>query len=1267
MKWLRLSLLLLVVAVVLAGLAAVVWRDRLLGAGADALRALVEREASAALDTPLRIDGLQLTLVPIGLTADALVLGADGAVGEVRQISAHLLPRTSLRQRRPVVEVEVGALRLDLPAFLDALPPPRDEEPVVLPAFRVRRLRVRDVEVQVTPDPFALRVVADEVRGQASAGTLGRLRFSAEALGARAQRGDHTLVFEALAARGGETARGWRLTGATLRADGIALRGTPEAGGLRLDGTLELEQLAFVADPLAELRGSAAIDGMLEGALDEATLRATVQVANLALAERQLGDLEATARADREQVQLENARLRGLGGEVEANGTLALDDALEFQGAARWTGIDTQRAAALLPAEAPVLASDGAVELSGSLDPLHVVARGDGRFVPTGAAAITWRGSGDYAPELWSVDVEVEQGSGNRAAVQARVTNDQRLTGDARLQIGDPDALRGVLPIESLPNVRGTASATARLSGTLTAPLVDGEVNARDLVYHGVRVSSATGRFSADRQHLRSDAIRVAIAGGEATLRGAVALDTTSENAWSLSAARIDGALLVALAHDFGGVNLPIAGGTLTAEASGNGPWPRIRLDGNASLEKFWLGRERVDRAAVTLRAAAGRWSGEATIGNRADQQLAIRGEGAIGGALDVTATGDWQLTSLKAGEKAEMGGSVHLAAALRGAPAALDGSVELSTESLVLGGRPLGALRLNAQAQRGRWSGELTMLEGAFTARGEVRPGPGMPFSVDGAWRDADFAHLISDKTEAHIDSSGTIQVRGRLDDARNAEINVDVPRLRIVQGDHTVAAQQPLRLSCRRGLCTLAPLTWSGGSGSLVVAGEFGFDGRVKLTMDGDGTVELLELIGDPVESATGRFRVNAVVTNGAGGLRTSGMLTLERAGIDVGLPVAVTRTDGRLTLDGTRIRIDELGGRVGTGTFRIGGVIDLLQGPEITWQLIDVGAVPMPSLEMEVSGKGTFDGSWDAPRLAGELLIHRMLYDRDINLTDFLPSFNRALARAPRPPGARDLILDLRIKAPAQLFVENNLARIEGRADLHVTGTANHPVLSGRVEALDGQVTFRSREFELLGATADFRPDLGLAAALNISAESIIETRDATYTVGIQVTGTTENPRVTLSSDDPSLSQTDIATLITVGRTTSQLRGTGGGFTAWDALGFIPRDLTAGVEGQAKQFLPIDRIEFESVYSRTTGNFEPQIKIGKDLSDNLAVSVGQTFGISSRTSVEAEYRLGPRVSIPLMWESQTETEAGAFGGGVRVRYEFWRVTPFTLLGGQ
>ena len=255
-----------------------------------------------------------------------------------------------------------------------------------------------------------------------------------------------------------------------------------------------------------------------------------------------------------------------------------------------------------------------------------------------------------------------------------------------------------------------------------------------------------------------------------------------------------------------------------------------------------------------------------------------------------------------------------------------------------------------------------------------------------------------------------------------------------------------------------------------------------------------------------------------------------------------------------------------------------------------------------------------------------------------------------------------LALIVDAPGELYVENNLTRMEARAHLSLNGTVAHPVLDGRIEALDGEIYLRGRTFDLLGATVDFRPDLGTAAALNISAESLIDTPDATYVVGVRVTGTTLEPRVTLTSDDPSLSQTDIAALVAFGRTTTQMRQNGGGFSITGALG---NQVGSLLGGEAEKVLPLDRIEFEPTFSTTTGAFEPQLLLGKNITEDLAASVGQTFGVSSRTRVEISYRLGPRVSVLGSWESQTETEAGAFAGGFRLRYEFWHLTPFTLLG--
>jgi translocation and assembly module TamB len=523
----------------------------------------------------------------------------------------------------------------------------------------------------------------------------------------------------------------------------------------------------------------------------------------------------------------------------------------------------------------------------------------------------------------------------------------------------------------------------------------------------------------------------------------------------------------------------------------------------------------------------------------------------------------------------------------------------------------------------------------------------------------------MLAPDADTIIESTGTLQMSAPVASLDQLDGTVRIDRLRLVNGPYTLATARAPQLTCRRGACRLEGLELSGPNTEVTVGGTFG-GGAVRIAIDAKGDLRLLELAVETIESARGEFVMNAEVRRAGGAWSIDGELRLDKAALDLGGPVGITRTTARLVFSRTSVRISELSGRMGTGTFAVTGAVDLLSGPDLGWMLTDVGAVLIPSLEAEASGRGSLTGTWQGLRLAGDITVSRMLYDRDIELVDFLPSLNRALANAPRPPSGRQLELDLHVVAPGELYVENNVARIEARADLRLTGTAQRPVLAGRVEALDGDVIVRGRTFELTGATADFRPDLGLAAALNIGAESTIDTPDATYVVGVRVTGTTTDPRIALSSDDPALSQTDIGTLIAVGQTTSQMReGGGAGFSIYDALGMVPKQVTEPIQRGATKILPIDRISFESVYSRTSGTFQPQLKLGKDLTDELAVAIGQTFGVESRTIAEADYRLSPRVFIPLSWESQTENQEGAFGAGVKLRYEFWRVTPYTLLG--
>lgn len=1267
MKWLRLLVRVLLAAAALLVLAALIVLGPLREWTADLARRGAERELGAALQAPVTIGALRVTLLPPRVEADTVVLGPDGSLARAGHVAVRLLPRTSLRQLRPVVEAAVEDVFVDVPRWAALLERAQPGPPAALPPFRLRALHVSRVNLRLSPEPEPLDLALGAVRGMLKASALGRLRFGADARELLLSRRGAVLPLEHARLRGGEAADGWRLTALEVAGDGIELvSGAAGSDRLPVRGRVALRRLAFASDVFERMGGDAEIDAALIGSLETPAAGGTVRVADWTVDGEPIGDVSVTAEWNRQRLAVSSARLHALGGDAEASGDLAMAAPFAYGARLRWASLDGRRVARLSPQAIKPFTASGTAELSGTLEPPTVRADGTGTFSgAAGATPIEWRGSGSYRAGAGSGEIDATQADANTLRANLDIAAGGALSGSLAAAVANPTALGAFLPIESAPSVSGALSASAEVSGRLDDPHLSGQLTGRNLALLGMRIDRLGGAFTLDRTALHTPGISAELWQGSVTGSGAVAFDALGDNDWRIRAVDIPGDALVAVVQGLTGSLPPIGRGTLAVEVSGRGPWPRVQIDGRATLAQFWLGREWIERAAVDGSASWPRWQVTGELRNRAGQTLALRGSGAVldDVTLDAHSAG-WELTAQRRGELTETGGTLTLDAALRGPPRALSGHAALRARELVLGGRRVGGVDIDATAAGGRWQVTASLLDGAARLRGQLTPDPGWPFAVDGEWSATNYAPLFGGGADLRIVSAGTLQLVGRLAALDQLDATVRLQSLGLEHGPYGLATERPALLACRRGACVLDELALRGPDTELRARATFTSSGAVHVTLTGEGDLRVLEL-SSAVESARGRFAVDAEIRRDGGRWDLSGQMTVADAGLDVGAPVVITRANGRLTLAGTTVRVDQLAGRMGTGDFAIGGALDLSHGPDLTWTLTNVGTELMPSLEVELSGRGVLDGSWERMRVSGEIDITRLLYDRNVELSDFLPRLNRALAPPPPRPGARTVDLDLHVVAPGDLYVENNVARIEGRADLRITGTAARPLLEGRIEALDGTVTFRDRTFDLESATIDFRPDLGLVAALNISAESTIETPDATYLVDIRVTGTTAEPRVALTSDDPSLSQTDIATLIAVGKTTAQLREGGGEFTI-DALALMPGPVSQGLQRGTKQILPIDRVSFESTYSRTTGAFEPQIKLGKDLTDSLAVSVAQTFGVESRTTVLADYRLSQRVFLQTSWESETSTQAGAFAGGVKVRYEFWRVTPFTLLGG-
>ena len=135
-----------------------------------------------------------------------------------------------------------------------------------------------------------------------------------------------------------------------------------------------------------------------------------------------------------------------------------------------------------------------------------------------------------------------------------------------------------------------------------------------------------------------------------------------------------------------------------------------------------------------------------------------------------------------------------------------------------------------------------------------------------------------------------------------------------------------------------------------------------------------------------------------------------------------------------------------------------------------------------------------------------------------SELLAASATALELQPRAGGG--LRYDVKVHAPGTLKIDNNLATLQARADLHAAGHRPPPVVLGRAEIDRGRVYFQGNTYVIRRGTIDFANPQKIDPLFDIEAE----TRVRSYRVTLKVNGTLERVYPTLTSDPPSRTVAD-----------------------------------------------------------------------------------------------------------------------------------------------
>jgi translocation and assembly module TamB len=1060
---------------------------------------------------------------------------------------------------------------------------------------------------------------------------------------------------------------------------------------------LKLSKPVFVIEPSGRYRASA-----------------DLSIGGGVLGEMKMGQAKANLVATNSQLQLNDFTADLFSGGVRGNATIALNKSAASHVAASFEGLDVAAPLTLVAKTAPPLAgkATGKVDLTfPGMDFKNATGS-----ISTQIAAETVDPQSERTPISGEVSVHANRGQFlidrvdlKTAASHLTATGQFSFEGDSNLAVDlnsiDAGELQrvvsGILPdIEDQLNtyraeLRGSFAFNGTVRGQLKSPDFDGKVSLGSLVINGNDLGSLSASLVANQTELR-------VVDGKLTERDGGGIQfslnapRTGENNMSVDATldHANAALLLSVMPLNKDTNERI--GDTQADVSGH-----ISVTG---LPGAMNGK-------ADLQLAAGRIAGEpfdsivarATFSGSQVNLETVDGRFAAG---HVTANGTFDLKS-KVMDLQAAAQNIQLSrlAILSGKPALkeLSGTADVTArivgnygekdlasyqitfdangKEVAINGRPLGTLSLVGRTENKQLN--VTFTTGAFGQAQVVTANVDLsnellPATIDATFNGADLTKVLAIALpNANVNitgrATGTIKASGNLLD-EDGEFSLaglhgsaDFSELSFRVEDIALSAVAPftVKLTASELIFDHAQLTGTGTNISLDGALAVAEGGKETLTVDGRLNLRVLNGVS-PDLFLSGTADVAVRVSGSYSDPKVYGTASLNGASFAALVgndrwQVSNIKSVLRFTAD--QAQIESFTGTLGGGHLTASGGA-LLDGLNVERFLFNVHAdnvtAPFPqdfssTLDADVEIKG----DPNEQLIGGVVNLIRAEYTKDIELADLINRRQESIEEGGEIRFVRTArFADLRVEGRNALVVRNNLADVVGSVSLQINGSVRNPIISGRITATSGTLTFRNDRYEITRAFMDLPARRNADPLLNIEAESEIRG----YRVIVDLTGPLSQPQAAVHSE-PALPQADVVSLITTGTLSSGDTSTSA--LAQSGLGTATSLLTdalinAPAQRATNRLFGLSRFEINPVIGGRSGaNPGARLTLGKRISKELSVTYSTNVTSDPNQIFTVEYRLSDRLSFVAQYEQastqQLSSHNKSFSFEIRFRKRF------------
>jgi len=491
--------------------------------------------------------------------------------------------------------------------------------------------------------------------------------------------------------------------------------------------------------------------------------------------------------------------------------------------------------------------------------------------------------------------------------------------------------------------------------------------------------------------------------------------------------------------------------------------------------------------------------------------------------------------------------------------------------------------------------------------------------------------------RVTGHSAVAGDLQIRGPLRKPRELEVAGNLHDFFADVENVKVRNNGPISFTIASQSLNIQQLHLIGEGTDLTVGGTVQLNGEhaLDLRAQGQANLQLIQKF-NPDFTTSGEVAVDLTVGGTISKPTTQGRLQVTNGSIAYSdLPSALSVINGSAIFNQDRLQIETLTARVGGGIVTFGGYATTYNRRlnfNLTLQTQDVRLRYPPGVSAMANADLRWAGTSAASVLSGDVTVTKLAVTPGFDFGASLARSAQSSALPQTNPVLNRIRMDVHIVTTPELQMQTAVVRLSGDADLRLRGTAAKPVLLGRADVTEGEVSFNGTKYRMERGDVTFTNPVTTTPVLDLQASTHV--RD--YDITVNLNGGIDKLNLTYHSEPP-LPVADIISLLALGQTqqqSAQLQQSGQSpFAQQASSAILAEALNSAMSNRSRSLFGIShiRVDPQGLNTETSPTTtSPAVTIEQQVKDNLTLTYTTNVSQTSQQIIQAEYNLTRNVSI-------------------------------------